>query len=52
MKKNKIEIKRICDKCGKEQQPDEKLSNENWKVYAANLKCECGGKYTLDINSL
>lgn len=34
-----------CDKCGKEPEIDEEKSNENWKVYKENKKCECGGVF-------
>jgi ribosomal protein S26 len=47
-KKSKIEVKMICDKCGKEQKPDDKGSNENWLVYP-NVPCKCGGNYKPDI---
>jgi len=45
MKKQQEEIKFICDKCNKEQKPDKKQSNENWKVYDPKEKCKCGGKF-------
>lgn len=38
-----------CNKCGKPQLKNEKQSNNNWEVYPANQKCECGGKFTLFI---
>jgi hypothetical protein len=40
-----MDIKLICKKCGKEQIPDKKQSNKNWKVYPTNKKCECGGAF-------
>ena len=33
------------EKCGALQKPDEKKSNENWKVFDCKEKCECGGKF-------
>lgn len=42
MKKKQIEIKIICDKCGKDMPKDEEKSNENWHVAKEN--CPCGGK--------
>jgi hypothetical protein len=47
MKKPKLEIKSKCNKCGKPQPIDKKESNENWKVYKANQKCECGGTFEM-----
>jgi hypothetical protein len=44
-----MEIKFICEKCGKEQQPDKAKSNDNWQVYDSKQKCECGGKYTAKV---
>jgi hypothetical protein len=43
MKKN-VEIKFVCEKCGKNAPIDKKQSNENWIVYK-NEPCECGGKF-------
>ena len=45
-KRNSIEskIEMVCEKCSKKQKPDDKESNENWRVYS-NLKCECGGRF-------
>lgn len=44
-KKKDFVIRWICEKCGNEQKPDEKQSNENWAVYP-NVPCEkCGGKF-------
>ena len=36
------EIKLVCKFCGKEAPIDTEKSNENWKVYKQNEKCECG----------
>ena len=36
-----IDIKIICEKCGKETPIDKEQSNENWIVY--KTKCTCGG---------
>lgn len=44
MKKKIPGLNMVCKKCGKEQEPDKKESNENWKVYP-NIPCECGGVY-------
>ena len=43
------EIKFVCNKCRKRQQPNEKTSNENWKVYD-NVPCDCGGKFEVILN--
>ena len=48
MRKCKFEIK--CEKCGKPQQKNEKMSNGNWNVYDSNEICECGGKFVLYCN--
>ena len=45
----KEEIKMVCDKCGEEQKPDEKQSNENWKVYPTDTSCKCGGKFKFKL---
>jgi len=42
MKKPKIEIKILCDKCGKDMPKDEEKSNKNW--FVSKEKCPCGGK--------
>jgi DNA-directed RNA polymerase subunit RPC12/RpoP len=45
-----MEIKYVCEKCGKEPQKNESKSNKNWKVYD-NKPCEyCGGKLTIKLN--
>ena len=49
MKKSKIDVKMLCDYCGKEQDYDKKQSNENWKIYPANEKCKCGGTFKLTV---
>ena len=36
------EMKLVCKYCGKEAPIDTEKSNENWKVYKQNEKCECG----------
>ena len=44
-----VDIKFLCNKCGKEQPRDEKQSNENWNVYPTNQSCNCGGKFYIKI---
>lgn len=44
-KKKYPKMVRYCEKCGALQKPDEKKSNENWKVFDCKEKCECGGKF-------
>lgn len=41
----KPKIVRVCENCGKPQPILEEKSNENWRAYDPNLKCECGGKF-------
>lgn len=43
----KRQIKFVCDKCGKDQQSDKKMSNKNWTVYHPDVPCECGGKFKI-----
>jgi hypothetical protein len=43
----KVEIKEVCDKCGKEAPVDKTKSNENWTVYETSKPCECGGRYKI-----
>lgn len=43
--KNKKNIIRACEKCGKPQPKNKKESNRNWNVYDSNILCECGGKF-------
>jgi len=50
MKNEKIQIVFACNKCGKLQKSDKKESNENWKVYKNNQKCECGGIFEMKLN--
>ncbi len=47
-KKNVMEM--LCDKCKKPQARNEEKSTENWDVYDCNVKCECGGKYTMHMD--
>lgn len=47
MKKDKIKVKMICDKCGKEMPLDNEKSNENWQVYKQD--CVCGGRAKFEI---
>ncbi len=43
-----FKAKFICANCGKEPEPDKKLSNENWKV--APKECpNCGGKIRVKL---
>jgi hypothetical protein len=42
------EIVMICNRCGKQQEPDKKQSNENWNVFP-NVPCGCGGKFIPDL---
>lgn len=44
----KIEIKMICDTCGKEAPIDEEQSTKQWVVYKSG-KCDCGGKYKFEM---
>ena len=44
-------IKFRCDKCGKEQIPDEEKSTENWTVYDNKEKCECGGEFKMSFKN-
>ena len=37
-----MDIKVVCEKCGREMPRDDKQSNKNWTVYKE--KCECGGR--------
>ena len=43
----KIDIKMICDKCGKEAVKDKKDSNKNWEVF--KIDCACGGKFKIIV---
>lgn len=45
-----LKIERKCEKCGKPQPKDEKMSNKNWDVYPCNQKCECGGTFSEYMN--
>ncbi len=43
-----LDIRSVCEDCGKEPKRDEEKSNENWNVY--NTVCEsCGGKVELKL---
>ena len=46
-----MEIKFVCNKCGRTQKPDKKESNENWNVYP-NEPCECKGEYKPKIKDI
>lgn len=47
-RKSKYEVKPVCKECGKEQNQNKDLSNENWNVY--DTKCpECGGKIDVSL---
>ncbi len=46
MRKSKIRLAFICDKCEKEQTPNKKDSTENWLVFDI-IPCECGGTFKL-----
>jgi hypothetical protein len=48
-KRKQIDIKFKCNKCGKDQPKDEEQSNENWSVYPADAKCECGGIFEVVV---
>ena len=50
MKKRGIEFK--CKKCGKPQPKNEEKSNENWKVYDSNKKCDCGGDFIMFMDGV
>jgi len=47
--KPRVEIVFQCDRCGANQPKDEKQSNENWEVFIAEQKCECGGQFRIDF---
>jgi len=49
--KKKFDITFVCNKCGKPQIKDDKLSNKNWNVYKNNEKCECGGTFEMKVTS-
>lgn len=44
----KMETK--CEKCGKPQKKNERMSNKNYDVFDCNQKCECGGKFVMYID--
>ncbi len=44
-----MDINFKCEKCGKSQKKDDKKSNKNLKVFKANEKCECGGKFKINF---
>lgn len=44
---SKPEIKFICNKCGKLQLKDKKLSNKKWSIFSTVVKCECGGEFKM-----
>ena len=48
-KKKQPKIIFVCEKCGKAQKPDKKQSTDNWNVFDAHEKCECGGKFVMKI---
>lgn len=50
MSKSNIEFK--CVECGSEQSEKADESNENWKVYNCNQKCNCGGEYYMHIDGV
>lgn len=41
--KKPIDMKPVCDKCGKEAPIDHEMSTAQWKVYRVKEPCECGG---------
>ena len=50
-KKKTPEIKFICKVCGYVPDPDEKQSNDNWKVIPG--KCpKCGGQIGFDFENM
>ena len=48
-KKKQSKIIFVCEKCGKAQKPDKKQSTDNWNVFGAHEKCECGGEFVMKI---
>ena len=44
-KKKKIDMKVLCDKCGKQAPVNKEQSNANWKVFDTKEPCECGGSF-------
>lgn len=48
-KKKQPKIVFVCKKCGKLQKPDTNQSTDNWNVFDAHEKCECGGEYVMRI---
>lgn len=52
MKRKKITLGVVCNKCGKSAPVDEEKSNENWKAYKTSEPCECGGKFGLDFSKI
>lgn len=47
MAKSYINVKMICEKCGKEGEIDKEKSNPNWNVY--KTKCKCGGRVSPQV---
>lgn len=43
-------FERKCEKCGRQQSKDKKLSNNNWNVFDNNERCECGGRFVTFID--
>lgn len=41
------ELRFVCERCGKPQQPDPAQSTERWLVYPANARCDCGGRFQM-----
>lgn len=48
-KKKQSKIIFVCEKCGKAQKADKKQSTDNWNVFDAHEKCECGGEFVMKI---
>jgi len=45
-----MNIKFVCEKCGKEPKRNEKLSNENWDVIDNKPCSYCGGEITIEVS--
>ena len=45
MKRKKLDMTPICDKCGKTAPINKAMSSENWIVYEVKAPCECGGRF-------
>jgi DNA-directed RNA polymerase subunit RPC12/RpoP len=49
-RKPKQQIKYVCEKCGKEPEPNKEMSNENWKVFDNKPCAHCGGNIKIVIS--